>query len=129
MDQDQHKGGCLVTLVQALAWLVTSVAAVIDMLYIRQAVLSVLSAIQSARSLAYHAVGGLGLDFSTDFGVSLVDKVLIFILGIGTVVAAVYIEYYFRKGQPKGLLYKRIGLVAAIEAGIFLISVLAMNIA
>jgi len=129
MDQDQNKGGCLVTLVQAFAWLVTSVAAVIDMLYIRQAVLAVLSAILSARSLAYHAVGGLGLDFSPDFGVSLVDKVLIFILGIGTIVAAVYIEYYFRKGQPKGLLYKRIGLVAAIEAGIFLISVLAMNIA
>jgi hypothetical protein len=129
MDQDQNKGGCLVTLVQALAWLVTSVAAVIDMLYIRQGVMAILSGIQVARGLAFHAAGGIGLDFSTDFGVSLVDKLLIFILGIGTIIAVVYIEYYFRKGQPKGLLYKRIGLVAAIEAGIFLLSVLAMNIA
>ncbi len=48
MDQEQNKGGCLVTLVQAFAWLVTSVVAVIDMLYIRQAVLAVLSAIQVA---------------------------------------------------------------------------------
>jgi hypothetical protein len=129
MDQDQNKGSCLVTLVQSAAWFITSVAAVLDMLYIRQAILSVLAAIQAAQGLAFHAAGGVGLDFSTDFGVTLVDKLLIFILGVGTIVAVVAIEYFFRKGQPKGLLYKRIGLVVAIEAGIFVLSVIAMNIA
>ena len=126
--ENEHKGGCLVSLGQAFAWLVTSLLAVADMLYVREAVLAILSALQSAKDVAYHAAGGVGLDFSTGFAVSLADDVMILILGIATVGAVVTIEYYFRKGQPKGLLLKRIGFVAAIEVGIIVVSILIRNI-
>jgi len=126
--ENEQKGGCLVSLGQAFAWLVTSLLAVVDMLYIREAVTAILSAIQSAKDVAYHAAGGLGLDFSTGFGLSLADDIMIFVLGLVTIGAVVTIEYYFRKGQPKGLLLKRIGKVVAIEAGIIIVSILVNNI-
>jgi len=128
MSQAENKGGCLVSLGQAFAWLVASLLAVVDMLYVREAVLAILSAIQAAKDVAYHAAGGLGLDFSTGFAVSVADDVMLLILGIGTIAAVVSIEYYFRKGQPKGLLLKRIGIVAAIEVGIIVVSILVRNI-
>ena len=100
--ENEHKGGCLVSLGQAFAWLVTSLLAVADMLYVREAVLAILSALQSAKDVAYHAAGGVGLDFSTGFAVSLADDVMILIMGIATIGAVVTIEYYFRKGQCEG---------------------------
>ena len=124
MTTDEHQGGCLVSLGQAFAWLVTSLLAVVDMLYVREAVLTILTAFQTAHDVAFHASGGIGLDFSTGFAISLADNVMLFVLGIATVSAVVGIEYYFRKGQPKGLLLKRIGKVAAIEVGIILVSIL-----
>lgn len=128
MSQSETKGGCLVSLGQAFAWLVASLLAVVDMLYVREAFLAILSAIQAAKDVAYHAAGGLGLDFSTGFAVSVADDVMLLVLGIGTIAAVIAIEYYFRKGQPKGLLLKRIGKVAAIEVGIFVLSILIRNI-
>jgi hypothetical protein len=122
--ENEQKGGCLISLGQAFAWLVTSLLAVVDMLYVREAFLSILLALQATKEQAYHAAEGLGLDFSTGFAVSLADDVILFILGIGTVAAVVAIEYYFRKGQPKGLLLKRIGKVAAIEVGIVVVSII-----
>ncbi len=127
--ENEHEGGCLVSLGQYFAWFVTSILAVVDMLYIREAVTAILAAIQSAKTVAYHAAGGLGLDFSTGFALSLVDDIIIFILGVVTISAVVTIEYYFRKGQPKGLLLKRIGKVFAIEAGIIVVSIIIRAIA
>jgi uncharacterized membrane protein (Fun14 family) len=129
MTLDENKGSCLVSLGQAFAWLVTSLLAVVDMLYVREAVLAILFALQATKSEAYHAAGGLGLDFSTGFAISLADDIMLFILGIAAVAAVVTIEYYFRRGQPKGLLLKRIGKVAAIEVGIIVISILIRAIA
>ena len=126
--ENEHKGGCLVSLGQAFAWLVASLLVVVDMLYVREAFLSILLAFQATKEQAYHAAWGLGLDFSTGFAVSLADDVILFILGIAAIGAVVAIEYYFRKGQPKGLLLKRIGKVAAIEVGIIIISILVRAI-
>ena len=83
--ENEHEGGCLVSLGQYFAWFVTSILAVVDMLYIREAVTAILAAIQSAKTVAYHAAGGLGLDFSTGFALSLVDDIIIFILGVVTI--------------------------------------------
>jgi hypothetical protein len=127
--ENEHKGGCLVSLGQYFAWFVTSVLAVVDMLYVREAVTAILSAISAAKDVAFHAAGGLGLDFSTGFALSLADDIIILILGIAAISAVVYIEYYFRKGQPKGLLLKRIGKVAAIEVAIIIVSIIINNIA
>ncbi len=127
--ENEHEGSCLVSLGQYFAWFVTSILAVVDMLYVREAVIAILSAIQSAKDVAYHAAGGLGLDFSTGFALSLADEIILFILGIATIAAVVTIEYYFRKGQPKGLLLKRIGKVVAIEAGIIVVSIIVRAIA
>jgi hypothetical protein len=127
--ENEPQGGCLVSLGQFFAWFVTSILAVADMLYVREAVTAILSAIQSAKDVAYHAAGGLGLDFSTGFALSLADEIILFILGIATIAAVITIEYYFRKGQPKGLLLKRIGKVVAIEAGIIIVSIIVRAIA
>jgi len=124
MDTNESKGGCLVTAGQYFAWLVTSLGAILDALYIREAALAGLALFQQAQYQIYRSKGGLGLDLSTGFAMTLYDDVIMLILGCLAIAAVIAIEYYFRKGRPKGLLLKRIGIVVGIEVGIIILSIL-----
>ena len=124
LDTDENRGGWLVSIGQALAWLVTSILVVFDALYIREAALSIASLFQAAQYQAFKQKGGIGLDFQTGYLVGAFDNVLMITLGIMAVVAVVGIEYYFRKGRPKGLLLKRIEIVLGIEIGAIVVSIL-----
>jgi len=118
MEYNETRGGWLVSIGQYIAWLITSLGAIMDALYIREAVLYILSLYQVIQTEAFHKRGGIGLNLQYGFAMSAVDDFLLLILGCGAVVAAVTIEYYFRKGRPKGLLLKRIGVVVGVEIGI-----------
>lgn len=107
-----------------VAWAATGLLAVIDGLYIRDAALNIAGLIQLEQYKIYRQKGGIGLDFSTGFLVTVFDMVLMLVLCIGMVVAVVAIEYYYRKGRPKGLLLKRIGIVFGIEIAIIVVSIL-----
>jgi hypothetical protein len=124
MEDNQTKGGWIVDIGQGITWLVTSLVAVIDALYLREAVLAGLSLFQAARAENFHKNGGVGLDLSTGFAMSAVDDFMLLILGCATVAAVIIIEYYFRKGRPKGLLLKRIGIVVGIELAIIVVSII-----
>jgi hypothetical protein len=124
MVYNESRGGWLATLSLYVAWLITSIGAVIDALALREMFLSFLSWYSVVNQQNYHAQGGVGQDIFTGFGLSAADDALLLILGIGAVSATVYVEYYYRKGRPKGLLYKRIGKVALIEVAIFIVAFL-----
>jgi hypothetical protein len=120
IDQDSW----LVSIGLAVAWLITGVLTVIDGLYIRDALLSIASFFQMEQYQVYRQNGGIGLDFATGYMISLLDDVLLLILGLGMVVTVIGIEYYFRKGRPQGLLLKRIGIVFGVEVAIIVVSIL-----
>ena len=124
MDDNQTKGGWIVDVVQYVTWLVTSLVVVVDALYVREAVLAGLSLFQMAQTENYHRQGGVGLDLSTGFAISLIDDFMLLILGCAAVAAVIVIEYYFRRGRPKGLLLKRIGTVVGIELAIIVVSII-----
>jgi len=124
MSTNEKQAGCLVSLGQYFAWFVTSLVAVVDALYIREAILTGLARFQVAQAEAFHKAGGVGLDFSTGFAMSFIDDVILLILGIAAIAAVVTIEYYFRKGQPQGLLLKRIGIVFGIEIAVIAVSII-----
>jgi hypothetical protein len=129
MDTSENQAGCMTSLGMYFAWFVASLLAVVDALYIREAILSILGRFQVAQAQAFHSAGGLGLDFSTGFAMTLVDDVILLLIGIGAVAAVVMIEVYFRKGQPQGLLLKRIGIVFGIEIAIIIVSIIIRTIA
>ena len=124
METDENRGGWLVSIGQAFAWLVTSLLTVVTGLYFRDAALSIASLFQAAQYQVYRQKGGIGIDFQTGYMVSFFDNVLLLIIGIVVVSAVIAIEYYFRKGRPKGLLLKRIGIVLGIEIGTIVVSIL-----
>jgi hypothetical protein len=124
MENNQSKGGWIIDIGQYVTWLVTSLVAVVDALYVREAVLAFLSLFQMAQLENFHRNGGVGLDLSTGFAMSAVDDFMLLILGCGTVAAVIIIEYYFRRGRPKGLLLKRIGKVVGIEVAIIAVSII-----
>ena len=124
MDDNQVKGGWIVDIGQYVTWLVTSLIAVVDALYVREAVLAGLSLFQMAQTENYHSHGGVGLDLSTGFAISLIDDFMLLILGCATIAIVISIEYYFRRGRPKGLLLKRIGKVFGIELAIIVLSII-----
>jgi hypothetical protein len=116
--------GWLASIGLFVAWMVTGVIAIFDALYFREAMLSIASLIQSEQYKVFRRNGGIGLDFSTGYMVSFLDNVLLMVLAVGTVVAVIAMEYYYRKGRVKGLLWKRIGIVFGIEVAIIVVSII-----
>jgi hypothetical protein len=107
-----------------LAWFVTSLLAVFSGLYIREVIIRIVSLFQVAAEQAYQQKGGIGWDFTPGRVAFLLDNIMLFVIGIAVVGFAIWIEYYFRKGRPQGLLLKRIGKVAGVEVAIILVSIL-----
>ena len=128
MEESNSQGGWLATLVQLLAWVITTIVAIIDGLAIREAILAILAWVRVINTEAYRRAGGVGDDILTNFGLAAVDNAVLFILACALVAFTIWIEYYFRKGRPKGLLYKRIGKVAAVEIGIIIAALLIRQI-
>lgn len=124
MEESGSRNGWLATLSYFFAWIITSAGAIINALGIREAILAILAWVRVINTEAYHRKGGVGEDIVTNFGVAAVDNFVILILACAAVAATVWIEYYFRKGRPKGLLYKRIGIVVAAEVGIMIAALL-----
>jgi hypothetical protein len=126
MDNAPSRFDWLISLGQFGAWILTSVAAVIDALYIRNAAQAVMRALQVVEYEAYQRKGGIGLDLQFGFALTAVDDILLLVLGCAALAAVIGIEYYMRKGRPKGLLLKRIGKVVLIEVIIFAVAILVL---
>ncbi len=115
MIENETRGGWIATLSLYAAWAVASAGAILDALFIREAFLALLAWYKVIATNAYHQAGGIGDNLITTFGVSAVDNFLLLILGCAAIAVTIWIEYYFRKGRPLGLLYKRIGRVFLVE--------------
>lgn len=128
MLSNETKGAWLASASQVIAWFVSIALGLIDMLAVREAILSLLSWARVIQTEAYHRSGGLGQDIFGGFGLTAIDTVMLLILGLVTVAAIIGIETYFRKGRAKGLLYKRIVKVFLIEIAIFVGAVVIQQI-
>jgi hypothetical protein len=129
MEYNESKGGLLATISLYVAWLIAAVGTVVDAIAFREALLSLLSIFRVVSTEAYHRNGGLGEDIFTGFGISALDNVMLLVLGCAAIAVTVWAEYYFRKGRPKGLLYKRIAKVLGIEIGIVVLAVIIIEVA
>lgn len=124
MTINETRGGWLASLSQFVAWIITSILAVMDMLFIREAILAGLAWFRVIETAAYRRAGGVGEDIFTGFGISAFDNVMLVLLGLAALSACIYFEYYFRKGRPQGLLYRRIGKVLLIEVVVIVVALL-----
>ena len=111
-------------IVHYVAWLVASMGIVLDMIFLREAVLSVLRAWQNA---VVEAMKGdlLANTAKPGFIVQAWDTGIMVVLGVIAVGLAVWTEYWMRKGERQGLLYQRI---AYIFGGIILVLAVAYGI-
>ena len=128
MENSPSRYDWLISIGQFFAWMITSAGAVIDALYIRAAVSSILQALQVVQHDAYQKKGGIGIDLQFGFALTAVDEFVILILGCIALAVVIAIEYYFRKGRPKGYLGKRIRNVVLIEIAVFLVSILIATV-
>jgi hypothetical protein len=129
MNEPHPAPGWLVTIAQFTAWLVTSLVAVVDALYIREAILAVLQALQIVNYNVLHKQGFMGLNYQFGFAIGAADNVMLLILGIAMVGFTVWVEYYFRRGRLRGLLWKRIGLVFGGQIALIVVMILIMALA
>jgi hypothetical protein len=128
LQSDQTQSGILDSLVQYLAWFLTSAGAILDALFIRGALVAVLAFFQVISADAYHKRGGVGVDLQFGYTMTAIDLWMIVILGCVTVGVVIAIEYYLRKGRAQGALYKRIAIVVGIEALILIVMARAQDI-
>lgn len=106
------------------AWVVASVGALIDALYIREATLAIMRTLQVLDLQLYHKQGNQGLNFQFGYGLTLFDDVLLLVLGCSAIAAVILTESYFRKGRALGQLWKRVGKVLIVEVAIFVLTAL-----
>jgi|SRR5450759_1604168 len=128
MEQNPTRGGWLVTLGQFAAWFITALGTIIDILYLREALVALLTVLQVTHQQNFQRNGGLGIDFTFSYGLTAIDEAIFVVLAIIAMGMAVAIEYYFRKGRLKGLLLKRIGIVVGIEIAIIIVSIIFQQI-
>ncbi len=117
--ETKEKSHVFQTLLYAIAWFISSLLAVVDLLNLRETVLDVLTSIQ-------FGIQQNDLQNAQEFGktIQAIDQGLLFLGGTVAVALAVFFEYYFRKGEEKGKLVKRIVWVISIEVAIYLVLLL-----
>jgi hypothetical protein len=127
MQDTQTHNGWLTSLGLFGAWIVTSAGALIDALYIRGAMLSILRTLQVVDLQIYHKQGNQGLNFQFGYGLTLFDDLLLLVLGCAVIAAVILTENYFRKGRALGQLWKRVGKVLIVEIAIFVLTALIVT--
>ena len=124
MESKESRFGWLVSIGQWLAWLATSAGVIVTAIYIREGLLDFLGRYGVMRLEEYSENGVIAKRLEVRTELTAVDFFTIFFLACLAVWAIVWIEYYFRKGRAKGLLWKRVLRVAGVEAAIILGSIL-----
>lgn len=128
MLDTEARYGWLVTIAQTAAWLFTTLVAIVDALFIREAILSILKTLQVVNNDVLHKQGFVGINYQFGFAITAVDMTSMLLLGIAVVVFTIWVEYYMRKGRPKGLLWKRMGKVIGIQFAVIAVMVLIITI-
>jgi hypothetical protein len=75
-----------------------------------------------------HKQGFQGQNIQFGFAITTTANIMAFVVGAGAVAFTVWVEYYFRKGRAKGLMWKRIGIVLACQIALILLMILIMVI-
>lgn len=113
------------TLVRIVAFVLAVALMLLDVLGIRNALLSFLTWDQRRILAGQSAQGGTtGSSFQLGAAIQTTDLAVIIIMGIVAIGAVVWVEYYYRIGAKQGKLYKRIGIVTAVEVVIILIALI-----
>jgi len=126
--QEQENGHWAAGILYSLAWLICSLLVIVDILSIREAALDVLTVVQIQQVESSETNERFRTQFDTGFVIGALDQGMLFGGGIVAVVLAIAIEYYFRMGQKKGLLLKRIGWVLGIQIAIFVVCVVIQTL-
>jgi len=124
MEPKETRAEWLVSIGQVLAWLITAAGVILTALFVRGATKDFLVWNGARRLQSFREAGEVGRALRTGTQIKAADFIIIFILTCLAVWAAIEIDFYFRKGRPKGLLLKRFLTVAGIEIGIIIGTVL-----
>ncbi len=121
---EEKQASWSITILYLLAWLICSLLAITDVLMVRGAVVTSLSAVY-ARQVEASSSGEQGAaKIEATNRIQAIDQWFLFGGGIVAVSLAIAIEYYFRIGQKMGNLLKRIGIVLGIEVGMIVVCIL-----
>lgn len=124
MESKNTRAEWLVSIGQVLAWLITAAGVILTALFVRGAAVDFLVWNGARRLQSFREAGEIGRALQITTQTKAADFITIFILTCLGVWAAIEIDFYFRKGRPKGLLLRRFLTVAGIEIGIIIGTVL-----
>jgi hypothetical protein len=109
------------TLLRFIAWVAAGIGVFLNIFLIREAVLDLVTWWVVREAEAIRAQGDIApvrLGFITES----VDRFLIIFMAVLSVALIVWIEYYFRIGQRKGILFRRITIIMGSLLGVALVS-------
>ena len=119
---DNQPPGCRLTLAYVAAWLVSSAFLIVDVLLVREALLSVLMWVSAQQGKTPSANSAIG------WTIEFVDRALVLILACVGVALSVVLEHYYRWGAEHGLLTRRairgLGALLAVGLAAWLLQVL-----
>ena len=109
------------TLFYIVAWLVSVVLMLVDLVLVREIVMRIMTSIGLMKAAVNPETWPLvRLTFGWVRGV--VDQSALLVLACAGVALTIAIEYYYRKGIPQGLLIKRVTRVVSIELVVGVVS-------
>ena len=108
------------SLARYTAWIASSALLIINMFLFRQALNEVMAwfAVRQFNALEEQTVIE---SHNMSLRLMAIDRIVLILLAVIGVSLSVYFEYYFRRGESKGLVYQRIMRVLGIQAAVALV--------
>ena len=122
---ENDKSTWVTNLIRWVAWMITSAGVIFDGIIAYEAWNRLLTVWQTHATEALLAAHNPTSDLTFPGKVTYIGQLSgMFVTGCAVVAFAVINEVYLRRGEVKGLLYKRIGIIVAVELAIALVAFL-----
>jgi len=106
------------------AWLILCLGMATEIFIIRDAALSVFNRVLAEQVIHQQNAGQPADIDQMENYITFSQFVLVFVVGIIAVALTVALDYYLRAGEKNGRLFRRIGVAAGIELGVYALAML-----
>ena len=118
----------LTPILRTLIWFVLSIAQIIDIILVREAVKALAQTWQVGAVEQMKNADPLSWYYKLGYIVQTIDYTTMIVLGIMAVTFTVLMDYYFRASEKKNDFPRRMAIVVGIEVGIALLSLIIINV-
>jgi hypothetical protein len=113
-----------ISLLRWIVWFILCVGIAFEIFIVRDVALAVVNRVLAEQAILQQDAGQSVEIGRIESFITLGQLIFSLIVGLGAVSLTVILDYYLRAGEKTGRLFRRMGLAAGIELGVYALAVL-----